>query len=88
MTEATIGPRQDQPNFTMMPGITKGRVTIWEDECRCFRSCDNTCDGLYNPWKDECSLSCFEQLREQEMLGDFPGGLKDLDTRRTMYAKL
>ena len=60
----------------------KGRVTIWEDECRCFRGCDNTCDGLYNPWKDECSLSCFEQLREQEMLGDFPGGLKDLDTRR------
>ncbi|MEE2756378.1 MAG: alpha-amylase family glycosyl hydrolase [Myxococcota bacterium] len=59
-----------------------GRVTVWEDECRCFRGCDGTCSGLYEPWKDECNLSCWNQLREQEMLGDFPGGLKDLDTKR------
>jgi alpha-amylase len=60
----------------------RGRVTVWEDECACFNACDGTCDGLYAPWKDSCNLGCFTQLREQEILGDFPGGLKDLATAR------
>ena len=58
----------------------KGRVTVWENECECFQNCDQSCDGLYNPYKNSCTLSCFEKLREQEMLGDFPGGLKDIKT--------
>jgi alpha-amylase len=58
----------------------KGRVTVWEDECACFEQCDQSCDGLYDPFKNECTQSCFAQLREQEILGDFPGGLKDLKT--------
>ncbi len=58
----------------------KGRVTIWEDECACFEACDLSCEGLYNPYKNECTQTCFAQLREQEILGDFPGGLKDLKT--------
>ena len=58
----------------------KGRVTVWENECACFEACDQSCDGLYNPYKNECTQTCFQRLREQEMLGDFPGGLKDLKT--------
>ncbi|MCA9540571.1 MAG: hypothetical protein KC620_16840, partial [Myxococcales bacterium] len=60
----------------------KGRVTVWEDECQCFNACDGSCDGLYNPYKNACTWDCWGRLREQEKLGDFPGGLKDLDTER------
>jgi len=59
-----------------------GRVTVWSDECACFNACDGTCDGLYSPWKNQCSLDCWDRLREQEIRGDFPGGLKDLATER------
>ncbi len=59
-----------------------GRVTIWEDECSCFEACDGHCGGLYTPWSSECTLSCWDYHRSQEMLGDFPGGLKDLNTQR------
>jgi len=45
----------------------KGRVTVWEHP----GSCD--CEGWGCPWDNEC-------LREQETLGDFPGGLKDIAT--------
>jgi alpha-amylase len=58
----------------------KGRVTVWEDECACFELCDQSCEGLYAPFKNECTQTCFTRLREQELLGDFPGGLKDLKT--------
>ncbi|MBU0553755.1 alpha-amylase [Myxococcota bacterium] len=54
----------------------RGRVTVWEDngqfyydECRA-----NGADH------DACERYRFYRVREQEMLGDFPGGLKDLNT--------
>ncbi len=48
-----------------------GRVTIWETGLR---------DPPFNC--PEQAASPQEYLREQEMLGDFPGGLKDLATER------
>ncbi|HOX44177.1 MAG TPA: alpha-amylase family glycosyl hydrolase [Myxococcota bacterium] len=46
----------------------KGRVTVWQDPEVCG------CPAWGCAWDDACR-------REQEVLGDFPGGLKDLDTR-------
>lgn len=45
----------------------KGRVTVWENPGVCG------CESWGCPWDNAC-------LREQEVLGDFPGGLKDLAT--------
>jgi glycosidase len=47
----------------------KGRVTVWENPNACG------CADWGCPWDDPC-------LRQQELLGDFPGGLKDLATHR------
>jgi glycosidase len=46
----------------------KGRVTVWTTPAVCG------CGDWGCAWDDPCR-------REQEVLGDFPGGLKDLDTR-------
>ncbi len=55
----------------------KGRVTVWTDPEVCG------CPQWGCSWDDSCR-------REQEILGDFPGGLKDLatwrpDVRDTLY---
>ncbi|MBH25346.1 MAG: alpha-amylase [Myxococcales bacterium] len=47
----------------------KGRVTVWTDPAVCG------CPAWGCPWDNECR-------RLQETLGDFPGGLKDIDTRQ------
>ncbi len=47
----------------------RGRVTVWSQPEVCG------CSGWGCAWDDPCR-------REQEMRGDFPGGLKDLDTTR------
>jgi glycosidase len=47
----------------------KGRVTVWGKPEVCG------CPNNYCGWDDECR-------RRQEILGDFPGGLKDIDTTR------
>ncbi len=47
----------------------KGRVTVWTNPGAC------ACPSWGCAWDDPCR-------REQELLGDFPGGLKDLDTTR------
>ncbi|MBN2496092.1 MAG: alpha-amylase [Deltaproteobacteria bacterium] len=47
----------------------KGRVTVWTRPEVCG------CGGWGCPWDDACR-------RQQEILGDFPGGLKDLATER------
>ena len=47
----------------------KGRVTVWTHPEACG------CEPWGCPWTDSCR-------REQEVLGDFPGGLKDLATTR------
>lgn len=47
----------------------RGRVTVWEHPQSCG------CESWGCPWDNEC-------LREQETLGDFPGGLKDIATDR------
>lgn len=46
-----------------------GRVTVWNSPQVCG------CEAWGCAWDDPCR-------REQEVRGDFPGGLKDLDTRR------
>ena len=38
--------------------------------------------GPVNPYRNTCMRECWNYLRQQEMEGDFPGGLKDLNTRR------
>jgi len=45
----------------------RGRVTVWTDPAVCG------CEAWGCPWDDPCR-------RTQEILGDFPGGLKDLRT--------
>jgi alpha-amylase len=45
----------------------KGRVTVWENPSVC------NCPDYGCAWDDPC-------LRQQEVLGDFPGGLKDIAT--------
>ncbi len=61
----------------------RGRVTVWRHEqeaCRfvCNKP-ENNCDGNMYWWDVP---ECRDYIREQEMRGDFPGGLKDLDTTR------
>ncbi len=46
----------------------KGRVTVWTTPEVCG------CESWGCPWDNEC-------LRKQETLGDFPGGLKDINTK-------
>lgn len=73
----------------------RGRVTVWEQPVGIAKSCgqNSDCDG--NPrctTAGECDFECdlgshscrpsFAYTREQEIKGDFPGGLKDLDTSR------
>lgn len=47
----------------------KGRVTVWDNPSVCG------CESWGCAWDNPC-------LRQQELLGDFPGGLKDLATTR------
>ncbi|MBI5510801.1 MAG: alpha-amylase [Deltaproteobacteria bacterium] len=47
----------------------KGRVTVWTNPAACH------CPASGCAYDDPCR-------RQQELEGDFPGGLKDLDTRR------
>ncbi len=47
----------------------RGRVTVWTNPAVCG------CPEWGCAWDDPCR-------REQELLGDFPGGLKDIDTTR------
>jgi len=56
----------------------RGRVTVWRNE---YAACQWV-TGNPDPgnWWDV--PECRQYLREQEMRGDFPGGLKDLDTTR------
>ena len=56
----------------------KGRVTVWRYE---QEACQHI-TGLADPghWWDV--PECRSYIREQEILGDFPGGLKDLNTTR------
>ncbi len=46
----------------------KGRVTVWTKPEICG------CESWGCPWDNQC-------LRQQETLGDFPGGLKDINTQ-------
>jgi glycosidase len=58
----------------------RGRVTVWRHEleaCR-WRLGDPSFSGDW--WS---TPECRDYMREQEMRGDFPGGLKDLDTTRS-----
>ncbi len=61
----------------------RGRVTVWRYEQEaCQFICDkpeNDCDGSVYWWNVP---ECRSYIREQETKGDFPGGLKDLDTTR------
>lgn len=50
----------------------RGRVTVWGDEAGVCRSAGIDPD---NNWD-----ACFDYVRQQEVTGDFPGGLKDLRT--------
>ncbi len=60
-----------QPELFAQPWAynAKGRVTVWSHPAVCG------CADWGCPWDDACR-------REQEILGDFPGGLKDLATER------
>ena len=53
----------------------RGRVTVWENKPEAG---DKFCP---NP-QPEGGLDLCEYVRQQEVLGDFPGGLKDLATER------
>ncbi|MCA9542927.1 MAG: hypothetical protein KC613_01010, partial [Myxococcales bacterium] len=73
----------------------KGRVTVWEtpnsasiacfaqEQCDWSDAClqDGQCDFYCDQGANICKPS-FDYVREQEIKGDFPGGLKDLDTSR------
>jgi alpha-amylase len=56
----------------------RGRVTVWrhEQEACVWRT------GLPDPGDWWANPDCRSYVREQEERGDFPGGLKDLDTTR------
>ena len=60
----------------------RGRVTVWrhEGEACCWRLGAPGCDPATVDWWG--TPECRNYIREQEMRGDFPGGLKDLDTTR------
>ena len=62
----------------------KGRVTVWRyeaDACRHVKN-DPLWDGY---WWDEPDCRAYMTLQSEK--GDFPGGLKDLDTTRTDVRK-
>ncbi|MDA3864546.1 MAG: alpha-amylase family glycosyl hydrolase [Deltaproteobacteria bacterium] len=54
----------------------RGRVTVWGRE---QQACDDL--GLAGSPYERYS-DCYEYIREQEIYGDFPGGLKDIATER------
>jgi len=59
----------------------KGRVTVWGREiaaCQMAGHWDDTCNS--SDWWGNCA-PCWEYVRLQEVEGDFPGGLKDLNTK-------
>ncbi len=56
----------------------RGRVTVWEDNGQYYY--DECIQGGGEP--GACNEYRFYRVREQEIRGDFPGGLKDLDTSR------
>ncbi len=60
----------------------KGRVTVWEtgDERASIHYID--CMKQAGSEDGECWRQAHKKRREQEILGDFPGGLKDLRTSR------
>ncbi|MBI5485748.1 MAG: alpha-amylase [Deltaproteobacteria bacterium] len=63
----------------------RGRVTVWrhEGEACCWvlaRGGVTGCDPSTVDWWG--TPECRDYIREQELRGDFPGGLKDLDTTR------
>ena len=67
--------------------MTHGTIEVGESQCGpmnvpASNACDGTCDGLYSPWKNECSLDCWNRLREQEIRGDFQGVERLLATER------
>lgn len=61
----------------------RGRVTVWEDDTDCANLRCGNCGGdqICHPATGACT-SCYDYRREQEINGDFPGGLKDLATHR------
>ncbi len=56
----------------------RGRVTVWRHEQEACQYVTGLADPGY--WWDV--PECRDYIREQEIKGDFPGGLKDLDTTR------
>jgi glycosidase len=56
----------------------RGRVTVWRSEQEACRWVTGNPDPGY--WWNV--PECRDYIREQEVRGDFPGGLKDLDTTR------
>jgi alpha-amylase len=56
----------------------RGRVTVWRYEQEACQYITGLADPGY--WWDV--PECRDYIREQEIRGDFPGGLKDLDTTR------
>ena len=56
----------------------RGRVTVWRFEQEACQHVTGLADPGY--WWDV--PECRAYIREQEIRGDFPGGLKDLDTTR------
>jgi glycosidase len=71
----------------------RGRVTVWDHAATAAISCT---DSAQCDWSDRCTQTgacdfycgdgtcqpTRDYVREQEIKGDFPGGLKDLDTSR------
>ncbi len=55
----------------------KGRVTVWGREREACESAGKINDGMS---EDEKNEACTAYVRLQEMQGDFPGGLKDVNT--------
>ncbi len=56
----------------------RGRVTVWRHEQEACQWLTGSADPGY--WWD--NEECRNYVREQELMGDFPGGLKDLKTER------
>ena len=86
-----IGRMPPEPAEFANPGWynRKGRVTVWEsggilssprlDTLIC-EACDTDPGAACVPESGCAQATRFAYVREQEMLGDFPGGLKDLRT--------
>jgi alpha-amylase len=56
----------------------RGRVTVWGREAE---ACNEI--GLDGNNANTFGTPCYDFIREQEVYGDFPGGLKDLATERS-----